>query len=128
MHAVPTVLLLDDEPDIRLTAAGYLEGEIPGLKVEPFETGAAALARFQRGGVDLVISDYRMPGMNGIEFLAGCWRAAPSVPRILMTAYPDMDLAVTGVNEAHIDSFLVKPVDPPALLKPVTRLLGRKAS
>jgi DNA-binding NtrC family response regulator len=120
---MPTVLAVDDEEDILHTLAQYLEEALPGVRVETAGSGAAGLARLERGAVDLVISDYRMPGMDGLAFLRHVRERAPGLPRILMTAYPDAELAVQAINLAHIDRFLVKPVEPDQLAAAVEELL-----
>ncbi|MEA3203435.1 MAG: hypothetical protein QOI63_1110, partial [Thermoplasmata archaeon] len=85
--------------------------------------GAAGLARLGRGSVDLVISDFRMPEMDGLEFLRRARAQTPGLPCILMTAYPDARLAVEAVNQAHVNHFLVKPVEPEQLAAVVGSLL-----
>ncbi len=59
----------------------------------------------------LVISDYRMPGMNGIEFLREVRRTSPESIRIIITGYADTAVAVSAINEGHIYKFLTKPWD-----------------
>jgi len=61
----------------------------------------------------MVISDQRMPGMQGNELLAGAREVYPLAKRVLLTAYSDIDAAVKAINQAHIDHYLSKPWDPP---------------
>ncbi len=119
-----TVLVVDDEPDILLTTKGFLQAAFPGLQVETAATAEEGIARLDAGGVDLVLSDYRMPGATGVDLLLHAWQVAPTVPRILMTAYPDMRVAVDALERAHIRAFLIKPVDPEQLAALVGEVLG----
>ncbi len=57
----------------------------------------------------VIISDYRMPGMNGIEFLRRASEIAPDSIRIILTGYADTDVAVSAINEGHIYKFITKP-------------------
>jgi thioredoxin reductase (NADPH) len=61
----------------------------------------------------MVISDQRMPGLLGVEVLARSREIYPLARRVLLTAYSDIDAAVKGINEAHLDHYLSKPWDPP---------------
>ena len=61
----------------------------------------------------LVISDQRMPGIQGTEVLAGTREVYPEARRVLLTAYSDIDAAVRAINQAHVDHYLSKPWDPP---------------
>jgi len=67
----------------------------------------------------VVISDMRMPGMNGAEFLSRASEAHPNTTRILLTGHAELDAAVRAINEGHIFRFLVKPCPPPELLRTV---------
>src|SRR4029079_12303648 len=61
----------------------------------------------------MVISDQRMPGMQGNDLLAQSRDFYPLARRVLLTAYSDIQAAVKGINEAHLDHYLSKPWDPP---------------
>ena len=78
--------------------------------------------------VALVIADFRMPGMDGLDFLARAFQARPEVPRIMMTAFPDIDLVVRAVNQARITQFLLKPLQPEALIETVKGFLAERAA
>src|SRR5688572_22405783 len=107
--ASATVLLLDDEAEILDGVATYLEHAFPGMRVLKAATGQEALQLMRDQRVDLVLADYRMPGKNGLEVLIEAEKRLPHVPRVMFTAYPDLDVAVNALNEARVRRFLVKP-------------------
>jgi DNA-binding NtrC family response regulator len=119
-----TMLAVDDEPDILQALAAYLEATVPGLRVLTASSGPAGLEELAKGAPDIVLSDYRMPGMSGLEFLSQVAQRHPEVPCLLMTAYADSELAMRAVHEAHVRQFLTKPVDPTKLSAVVKELLG----
>lgn len=120
---VGAILVVDDEPDIVESLQDLLEAHLGNVKVLTASSGKAGLAILKKEGVDLVISDFRMPGMDGLEFLTKCWEVAPNTPRILITAYPELDAAVRAINEAQIQNFLTKPIMPEALMQAVNAAL-----
>ncbi len=62
--------------------------------------------------IDVVISDFRMPGMDGLEFLRRAMERTPAAARILITAYPQLSLAMDAINDAAIQNFFTKPLQP----------------
>ena len=112
------LLLVEDEADIRESLKDLLEGSVEGLEVVTAKGGAEALQVLAAFSPHLVLSDYKMPGMNGLELLAAVRDAAPGAQRILMTAFPDLDVALGAINGAHIHGYLPKPLD-------IDDLLGR---
>ncbi|HEX2066655.1 MAG TPA: response regulator [Candidatus Thermoplasmatota archaeon] len=120
---MPTMLAVDDEPDILQALAAFLEATVPGLQVVTVSSGPAALETLAQGRPDIILSDYKMPGMSGIELLAEVARRHPGLPCLLMTAYADTELAMRAVHEAHVRQFLTKPVDPQRLAAVVKGLL-----
>ncbi len=104
-----TIFLVDDEPDIlnavgeMLTAFGYTVISKPSAE--------AALSAIREGiKVDLVITDLRMPGMDGIEFVAFLRQALPSVPVILLTAYGEVETYLRSLS-LGVYEFLTKPIE-----------------
>lgn len=112
--ARPKVLCVDDEPRL-------LEGIVPHLRrhyeVHTAGGGAAALDLLGRDrGFAVVMSDMRMPGMDGATFLAKARGLVPEATRILLTGQTDLDSAIAAVNDGQIFRFLTKPCPAPALL------------
>jgi CheY-like chemotaxis protein len=117
------ILLVDDEPDILLTVKTLLEGAIPGVSVITAPSGRIGLELLERERVDVIVSDLRMPGMDGIEFLYQARRAHPNIPRVMLTAFGNEDIARRAIVEAFCSSFLSKGADPEDLIADVTKLL-----
>jgi response regulator RpfG family c-di-GMP phosphodiesterase len=123
---VATILLVDDEPDILDSLQVLLERAQQGVRVVTAASGKDALEKMRAEPVDLIITDYKMPGMNGLEFLAQAGDVQPGVPRILITAFPDLDVAIRAINEAGIENFITKPFESKAVVEQVrTALLKR---
>jgi DNA-binding NtrC family response regulator len=100
------VLVVDDEPAILASVA-----ELFGQEYQLFLATDAreALAILDRERVHVVLSDYKMPGMDGIALLIEVKNRHPGVVRVLMTGYADMQLVIRAMNEGEIQRFLSKP-------------------
>jgi DNA-binding NtrC family response regulator len=120
------ILVVDDEVDIVTTLRTWLERELP-VEVECAFSGAEGLQAMRRHRVDLVLSDYRMPGMDGLHFLRRAQELRPGVARILMTAYADIDVVMDAVNHAKASRFLRKPLQAPVLVKAIRDVLREAA-
>lgn len=120
----PKVLLaVDDEPDILTALATYLRALRPEVQVVTAASGPEALEVLRRQEVGMILSDFRMPQMTGLQLLREALAMRPQVAGVLMTAFPDAQLAVRAVNEARIKAFLTKPVDPEKVLALVEEFL-----
>ncbi|MHB8605997.1 MAG: response regulator [Thermoplasmatota archaeon] len=104
------MLIVDDEPEVRSAMVELLATALPHVAVRSAASGAEGLDELARGHIDLILSDYVMPGMDGLQFLARARTVAPNARRILVTAVADMDVAIRAINEEHIEAFLQKPV------------------
>lgn len=123
-----TVLVVDDERDILDSLSDLFQATLEGVRCLTAPGGAQALEILAREPVDLILSDFKMPGMNGLEFLEKARTAAPQVPRIMMTAFPDLEIAIQAINEARIETFFTKPLDPDKVMAAVQdSLANRKA-
>ncbi|HLE46909.1 MAG TPA: response regulator [Candidatus Thermoplasmatota archaeon] len=117
---------MDDEVDILESLKQLLEVSLKDVKVHTAEGGQTALGILKSETIDLIITDYKMPGMNGLEFLGEARRLAPSIPRILVTAFPDLELAIKAVNDAKIENFFTKPVEPGKVVDVVRTVLSER--
>ncbi|MFA5943249.1 MAG: response regulator [Candidatus Thermoplasmatota archaeon] len=122
------LLLVDDEPDILDSVRALLESSIHGLKVITASSGRAGLDLLERERVDLIVSDFKMPGMDGIEFLYQCRRKHVNIPRVMLTAFGNEDLARRAVVDAFVGAFLSKGANPEDLVAGITRLLDYSPS
>lgn len=103
----PILLCVDDEQSI-LNALKRLFFPI-GIQIELAESGAKALEILQAKQVHLIISDMRMPEMNGAQFLAKANEIQPDTYRILMTGYADMESTISAINDGKIHRYIQKP-------------------
>jgi DNA-binding NtrC family response regulator len=103
-----SILIVDDDPRIRASIPGALKSET--LDVRTAEDAERALSLLGERPADVVLSDIRMPGMDGLELLRLLRQRAPNVAVILMTAYDDLPTVATAMREGAVD-FLVKPLE-----------------
>jgi CheY-like chemotaxis protein len=120
------VLVVDDELDVLHSVKAVLEMSLPGVHVEAVSTGEEALACLARAPPDLIMSDYRMPGMDGLELLARARAMVPTVPRVLITAYPEVSVALRAINEVGVAAFLTKPFEPAKVVDMVRVVLASR--
>ncbi|MHB9099833.1 MAG: response regulator, partial [Syntrophales bacterium] len=102
------LMVVDDEEGVRRSLKRVLEKD--GYRIILAENGEEALSIVRSDGRDIetVISDYRMPGMDGLETLIEVGRINAEITRIILTGYATMASAIEAVN-AGIDGFLTKP-------------------
>jgi len=115
----PVLLTVDDDRDVLSAIARDLRRHYGGdYRVLRSESGAKALdllleLKQREEPVALVLSDQRMPGMDGVTLLAETLKHHPRSKRALLTAYADTSAAIGAINESQIDYYLLKPWDPP---------------
>jgi len=108
--STPTILILDDEEMVLTSLRSFLELESE-YNVVTFSKGAKALEYIKENHVDLVISDYLMPEMDGITFLSKVKDIDPHITRIVLTGYADKENAIKAINEVGIFQYIEKPWD-----------------
>lgn len=108
------ILFVDDEPAVLDGYRRMLHREFEMDTAIGGEQGLAAILDF--GPYSIVISDMRMPGMSGSEFLAQVRKKTPDTVRMLLTGYSDIDAAIAAVNEGYIFRYLTKPCGKQALV------------
>ncbi len=105
---MPTVLFVDDEPDLLSALRDYFEQTVI---VRTASSAIEGLEVLQSYKPDVIVSDQRMKGMLGIEFLERSIHLSPDSERVLMTGFSDISSIVQGINRAKISYYIVKPVD-----------------
>ncbi|MDX1674584.1 MAG: sigma-54 dependent transcriptional regulator [Longimicrobiales bacterium] len=104
-----TILCVDDDPAVLTTFQKTLERA--DHRVVAVKNGAAALTVLERGGVDLVLSDYQMPGLSGLELLEAAQARDADTPFIMVTGHGTIEHAVTAMKAGAHD-YLLKPLEP----------------
>lgn len=107
---VETLVIVDDEEMVLTSINAYLTLETE-YDVETFTSASRALEYIKDNPIDLVISDYLMPEMDGISFLAKVKEMQPDAPRIILTGYADKENAIKGINEVGLYQYIEKPWD-----------------
>ncbi|HLC41658.1 MAG TPA: sigma-54 dependent transcriptional regulator [Methylomirabilota bacterium] len=118
----PTILIVDDEHRVLDSLEAILAAEFRVLRAD---RGEAALPILQTDPVAVIITDYRMPGMTGVELLQRSQELAPDAIRIVLTAYTDVDSLMDAINAGQIYHFIPKPWDPNDLMVVVRRAVER---
>lgn len=102
-----TVLLVDDEENILNALNRVLRKE--GYRILTAISGTDGLSIIDREKITLVLSDHRMPGMEGVEFLSEVRKRSPDTIRMMLTGYADMQAVVSAINRGEVYRFITKP-------------------
>ncbi|MBI3072171.1 MAG: response regulator [Deltaproteobacteria bacterium] len=124
MAAGLKILVVDDERLSRETTAKLLEGD--GYIARPVENAEVALKQLAEARWDVVLTDLRMPRMNGLELIREIKRCAPEVDVVLMTAYGTAD-AATAAMDAGVSDLLTKPFSYRELEWRIRRIAANRA-
>lgn len=122
---VHTILCVDDEPNILSSLRRLFRAK--GFQVRIAEGGPAGLALLETEAVDLVISDMRMPEMDGAKFLEQVRNRWPDTVRLLLTGYSDITSIIDSINRGEIYRYITKPWDDNDIVLIVRQALERKA-
>lgn len=115
------ILFVDDEPAV---LEGYKRALHKDFQPDTAVGGQEALAAIANGGpYAVVVSDMRMPGMDGVQLLSRVSNVSPNTVRVILTGHADLQSAIGAVNEGHIFRFLTKPCEADVLKKALTTCL-----
>jgi response regulator RpfG family c-di-GMP phosphodiesterase len=119
------ILCVDDEPNILSSLRRLFRSQ--GYEVLTAGSGASGLKLLERENVDLIISDMRMPEMDGAHFLEHARCLCPDALRLLLTGYADVQSILNAINRGEIYRYITKPWDDTDILLVVWHALERKA-
>ena len=127
------IMIVDDEESIlkalrrvlRIAPCVYGNKNF-SLEVEAFSSPAEALERARQETFDLFISDFRMPEMDGIEFLKGTKALQPDAARLILSGYADLNALLRAVNEVGIERFIGKPWNDYDLMSAIGQALAHR--
>jgi two-component system, probable response regulator PhcQ len=127
------IMIVDDEESILkalkrvMRAAPCVFGnKTYNLEVETFSSSVAALEHARTEAFDLFISDYRMPELDGVEFLKAVKQIQPDSARLILSGYADLNALVRAVNEVGIDRFIGKPWNDYDLMSAIAQALAHR--
>ena len=107
------ILIVDDEPDNLALLYRTLRGK---YEIAKSTSPLAALDILKEGDFQCILSDHKMPEMDGVEFLKRCYEISPDTMRLLVTAYTDSGILIDAINYAKIYRYIKKPYNPEELL------------
>jgi signal transduction histidine kinase len=119
-----TLLVVDDEPEVLRSLHDLFRRD---YQVVTFQRAADALAALDGLDPPVVMSDQRMPGLSGVEFLREVRRRRPDATRLLFTGYADLSAVIDAINEGHVFRYITKPWDPQELAATVRQAFERHA-
>lgn len=120
---VVSILVVDDDANLRESIAVNLEQENYAVRLA--STGQEALDTLKTCSIDIVLCDFSMPGMDGIEFIARCHEASPDAAIVMMTAYGNIDLAIKAIRAGAYD-YISKPFAFESLLLTLKKIEERE--
>lgn len=115
----PVIVTIDDDPGVSRAVARDLRRRYGrSYRIVRADTAAQGMEsvremRLRGDDVAAILADYRMPRMNGVEFLEQAMDLYPHARRVLLTAYADTDAAIQAINVVDLDHYMLKPWDPP---------------
>lgn len=110
------ILFVDDEVNILASYKRTLRNKFDIVTMESATDALQLLTEKRSSPFSVIVSDFKMPDMSGLEFLKKAGQISPNSVKVMLTGYADMDTSIAAINEGHIFRFLTKPC-PPAILE-----------
>src|SRR2546423_5594871 len=119
------VLIVDDDTALLQALPGFLRMRMAGLMVDTAHCGTTALGQITTWDYDAIVTDIRIPGMDGLELLAEIRTQRPDTPTLMMTGYADQELVVRALRAGAYD-FIAKPIDRDYLITSLRRAMAKR--
>lgn len=124
-----SILLLDDEPHVLSALRRTLRTPLgPSVTMETFTDPHEALARLGNHSVDLIVSDFRMPLMDGVQFLRFARELQPHALRMIVSASTEINGVMSAINEVGVFRYIVKPWTSEILVEDVRNALSQASA
>jgi CheY-like chemotaxis protein len=115
------ILVVDDEPTIVLMCRRVLEAQ--GHVVHGFTSAPDALAQLETEAADLLVVDYKMPDLNGLEFIQRAWTLRPGLRVVMITAHGTREV-ISRATQTGVTRIVLKPFTPTELARGVAEAIG----
>jgi len=102
-----SIMFVDDEVNILNSLVRLFRNE--GYEIFTATSGAEGLKTIENHDISLIISDYKMPQMSGVDFLAQVKENSPDTMRIMLTGYADLEASINAINKGEVYRFITKP-------------------
>lgn len=119
------IMIVDDEPNILNSLKRVLK-KVEDWDIETYDSVAEALKRAQTTNFELVISDYRMPEMDGVAFLNEIRNIQPEAMRIILSGFTELQVLLAAINEAEIFRYICKPWEDHDLISTMKQALEHR--
>jgi two-component system sensor histidine kinase/response regulator len=123
--AEPRVLIVDDDAALLEALPEALRLRLDPIAVDTCDSGAAALERIESRDYDAIVSDIKMPGMDGLALLAQIRERRPDTPTLLITGHGEDDLAAKALEGGAYD-YISKPIDRDQFVESLQRAIGTR--
>ena len=101
------ILIVDDEENVLISLKRIFRKE--NYEIYTANSGFQGIELLEKHDFSLILSDFKMPELNGIEFLKLASEKSPDTIRIILTGYADVDVVISAINEGNIYKFIEKP-------------------
>jgi DNA-binding NtrC family response regulator len=125
MRSEPRVLIVDDDPALLEALPEAVRLRIGAIQVETCDSAAAAVARIEASDFDAIVTDIKMPGMDGLALLSVIMERAPATPTLLITGHGEADLGARALEGGAYD-YILKPIDRESFIASLARALEKR--